>query len=388
MDIYQPSADRSEFIIARYRLRSRTTVWDAAYNIAVGQSIGNPKIRNAWETDELYHAHLCKILSFAGPSDASEGEVEIGFPARNLRWPEDGVSQLLCFLMGGHLDIDLIESCQLVDVDLSPLPGLAPKLGISGLRALTGVYGKPLLGGIVKPKTGLNPQQLLAVVRELVEGGVNFIKEDEILGDPACCPLQARVETIQPYLSGKKVVYCYCVNGDYPHCVDRARSVAAAGGNGVHANVWGGLGVYKTLRELDLPLAIHFQKSGDKIFTSTRHAHHMHWNVVCKLAVLMGVDTIHAGMWGGYSNCSEDELRQSLAILRQGNVMPALSCGMHPGIVNNVTELFGPEYIANVGGAIHGHPGGTRAGVLAMRQAIDGTFGPEYAQAVAMWGSA
>ena len=39
---------------------------------------------------------------------------------------------------------------------------------------------KPLFGAIVKPKTGITPEVLLEMVKELVEGGVNFIKEDEI----------------------------------------------------------------------------------------------------------------------------------------------------------------------------------------------------------------
>jgi ribulose 1,5-bisphosphate carboxylase large subunit-like protein len=99
----------------------------------------------------------------------------------------------------------------------------------------------------------------------------------------------------------------------------------------------------------------------------------------------MGVDTIHAGMWGGYASSQED-LSSTLEILRNRNIVPALSCGMHPGIVNKVSELFGVDYMANVGGAIHGHPGGTYAGTKAMRQAIDKEFGKEYNQAIELWG--
>jgi len=48
--------------------------------------------------------------------------------------------------------------------------------------------------------------------------------------------------------------------------------------------------------------------------------------------------------------------------------------------------MAGMDYMANVGGAVHGHPGGTIAGARAMRQAIDKTYGPEYDQAIATWG--
>lgn len=63
-----------------------------------------------------------------------------------------------------------------------------PKFGINGVREFTGAYDKPLLGGIVKPKTGITPQVLLELVKELVEGGVNFIKEDEIMANPLGMP--------------------------------------------------------------------------------------------------------------------------------------------------------------------------------------------------------
>jgi ribulose 1,5-bisphosphate carboxylase large subunit-like protein len=100
----------------------------------------------------------------------------------------------------------------------------------------------------------------------------------------------------------------------------------------------------------------------------------------------MGVDTIHAGMWGGYLSDDETELHQTLATLHGRNVLPALSCGMHPGIVNTTAEKFGTDFLANCGGAIHGHPGGTLSGALAMRQSIDKTPGPEFRAAIDKWG--
>jgi ribulose-bisphosphate carboxylase large chain len=133
-------------------------------------------------------------------------------------------------------------------------------------------------------------------------------------------------------------------------------------------------------------LFIHFQKSGDKILTNKRHDYHISWNVICELAGMMGVDFIHAGMWGGYMNDDETQLSKTLAILRKRGVMPALSCGMHPGLIEAINSRFGVDYMANVGGAIHGHPGGSLSGSMAMRQAIDGEHRQEYEQAIKKWG--
>jgi len=59
---------------------------------------------------------------------------------------------------------------------------------------------------------------------------------------------------------------------------------------------------------------------------------------------------------------------------------------MNPGLVQANARRFGCDFIANVGGAIHGHPGGTLAGAIAMRQAIDGKHGEEYLAAISKWG--
>jgi len=107
--------------------------------------------------------------------------------------------------------------------------------------------------------------------------------------------------------------------------------------------------------------------------------------VICKLAGMMGVDFIHAGMIGGYYKWDERETLDAVTILNSLNVMPALSCGFHPGLTNEVTEKLGINYMANVGGAIHGHPNGTTAGAKAMRQSIDKTHSDEYKIATNKW---
>ena len=378
------------FFKVRYFLRSTVSLFDAAENVAIGQSVGNPKVRNGWETPELWEKAGCRIEGDTNwMKTVKEGEVTIAFPCVNIDFVGDGISQLLCQTMGGQLDIDTIRDCHLLDLELPEEVEkkyfLGPKFGIEGIRKFTGATDKPLLGGIVKPKVGLNSATLLEVVKQMVEGGVNFIKEDEIMANPSSCPLEERVPLICNYLKGKNVVYCFCINGDADVVLERAKYVAAQGGNGVHVNFWSGLGIYKRLRELDLPLFIHYQKSGISILTDKRNPFHVEWTVVCKLAGLCGVDFIHAGMIGGYSDNGKDEMLEVLKVLHKYRVMPALSCGMHPGLVEAIRNEIGIDWMANCGGAIHGHPQGTFAGAKAMRQSIDRTGGAEYESSLTKW---
>jgi ribulose-bisphosphate carboxylase large chain len=374
IDIMQDSKDLDNYFYVKYWVKSATTVQDAAFDIAVGQSIGNPSKRSVWETPEMIERFCCKILR--GPDlDKSEGFVEVAFPLVNIDWTTDGMAQLVCTIAGGNADIDRILRFRAMRIEFNDefinKTFNRPKFGLSGFRELTGRYNKPLFGGIVKPKTGITPHQLLEITKQLVDGGVDFIKEDEIMANPAVCRLEDRVELISNYIRDTKVVYCFCINADPVHVVPRARFVAENGGRGVHINVWSGLGSYKSIRDADLPLYIHYQKSGDKLFTHKDNPFSVSWQLLCQLATYCGVDTIHAGMWGGYLSDPEDELRETMKILTDGNVTPALSCGLTADLIQPIVDKFGTNWLANSGGGIHSDPGGTMAGARKIRNAVD-----------------
>lgn len=375
IDLVRDQRDLATYFYVTYDVESTVSVYDAAWNIAVGQSIGNPSKRSIWETDEMIENHCCKIQRSAD-FDKKKGQVVIGFPNANIDWATDGIAHLLCMIQGGQVDIDSIKRCRVVDIDIHPqiidTHFKRPAHGITGMREFTGVYEKPLFGGIIKPKTGVTPYTLLEMTKQLVDGGVNFIKEDEIMSNPAVCRLEDRVELISNYIQDKRVVYCFCINSDPAHIESRAKFVAQNGGNGVHINIWSGLGSYRTIRNLDLNLFIHYQKSGDKVITGKNNPFGIEWStVICKLAAMCGVDTIHAGMWGGYLSDPEEEITAYMDVLRSANVVPALSCGMTAELIPPIVEKFGVDWMANVGGAIHGHPDGTYMGTRKIRDAID-----------------
>jgi ribulose 1,5-bisphosphate carboxylase large subunit-like protein len=394
MKFFNPDIAKEKYFIATYKIKTtpKGDLRKAAWELAIGQSVGNPNVRNQWETEEIFEMSSCVILHNENELiSKTDGIVKIGFPIINTDWEGDGISHLLCQVMGGQMDIETFDSCRLIALefpDSIKTNFLGPKYGIDGMRKFVNSYGKPFSGAIIKPKTGITPEVLLNMVKELVDGGVDFIKEDEILSNPSFCRIEKRVPLISDYLQscGRKVVYCVCINGDHDHILKRAKMVSELGGNGIHINFWSGFGVYNSVRKLDLPLFLHFQKSGDKVITDKRHAFGIDWSVICQLAGMMGVDTIHAGMWGGYLSDDINELSNVISTLHSHNVVPALSCGMHPGLVQANKNQFGNDFIANVGGAIHGHPMGTLSGAKAMRQAIDGNHDVEYHEAIKKWG--
>ncbi|MBI5804074.1 hypothetical protein HY450_02425 [Candidatus Pacearchaeota archaeon] len=387
--LFQLEVDRRSHIVATYYLESKRFL-DAVKAIAIGQSIGNPSIRTQRDSPELMKNHLAKILDTKPDLYSKQkGLVKIAFPLINFDVEKDGITQLMCALMGGQMDIDIIDSCKLIDVEL-PEEFLkffkGPKFGMNEIQRRAKAVNRPLLGGIVKPKTGINVSELKGLVQELLEGGVDFIKEDEILGNPIFCRFEERVKVVSKLVNefsereGREIFYAPCINSDYPHFLERAKFADEHGMRAVHLNIWAGLSSYRALRELDMKnVSIFFQKSGDKVITDSSHKYNVDWGVICKLARIVGCDFIHAGMWGGYLSDSKEDLMRIMHNLRSkhefdGNFNPtvsSLSCGSHPGLVNSTVKNFGTELMMNVGGAIHGHPMGTRAGARAMRQAMD-----------------
>jgi ribulose-bisphosphate carboxylase large chain len=343
----------------------------------------------------MFLDHSCLILAEEPQLlQRKDGKVRIAFPTANINFEEDGVSQILCYVAGGQVDILEIQKCHVLNITLPDWLekefSLKPAYGIDGFRKFNGVENKPFFGGIIKPKVGMSPEILLGAVKEMVESGVNFIKEDELLANPSHCPLESRVPLISSWLreNAPNVIYAFCINGDSPYALQRANFVSENGGNAIHINVWSGLGIYRAIRKQNPNLWIHFQKSGDKFFTDRRAPFHIYWPVICKIAGWSGADSIHAGMIGGYMNQDDEELREALVTLWHYNIVPALSCGMHPGLVDFVNKsLDSVDWMANVGGAMHGHPQGTLAGGKAMIQAINGeTDGKEYLAAIEKWG--
>lgn len=395
--IFQKESEinKDNYFIVDYFLEAKTSLREAAWNLAIGQSIGNPSNRSVWETEQMFIDHSCLILADEEEfKQIKSGKVRIAFPLANLNLDEDGVSQILCHVAGGQVDILEVQKCQVLDITLPEHVEkeftLKPAYGIDGFRKFNGVEQKPFFGGIIKPKVGMSPEILLEAVKEMIYGGVNFVKEDELLGNPEHCPLEQRVPLITSWLkeNAPNVIYAFCINGDSPYALERAKYVSDNGGNAIHINVWSGLGVYRAIRKQNPNLWIHFQKSGDKFFTDKRAPFHIYWPVICKIAGWSGSDSIHAGMIGGYMNQDDEELRDALKVLWHYNIVPALSCGMHPGLVDFVNQSINSvDWMANVGGAMHGHPLGTLAGGKAMIQAINGqTDQPEYLAAIDKWG--
>ena len=67
INIFRKNIDKEKYFIVTYELESETNLRDGAWQLAIGQSVGNPNVRNSWETDELFEN--CLLYTSPSPRD-------------------------------------------------------------------------------------------------------------------------------------------------------------------------------------------------------------------------------------------------------------------------------------------------------------------------------
>jgi len=212
-----------------------------------------------------------------------------------------------------------------------------------------------LFGTIVKPKSGLTLEQLMSIVEQMIDGGSDFIKEDEIMANQKYLPLEVRVDAVSQMIAEKewKGVYCYCINADPLELVENLTIIREHGGEACHINFWSGLGAYTSSHAFGL--VTHYQRSGIRILTDPRNRFSISWPVLVKLGVMAGIDTMHVGMLGGYypEGEGEEETLEAIKLCVDNDRVASLSCGMNPENARNIRAMIGNDWMANVGGWLH-----------------------------------
>ncbi len=178
----------SERIHARYWLETGGDPRRAAEAIAGEQSSGT-FLALANETPELKQRSGARIEQLHALDSADRPSLPGHYPAGSvfsrcaleLSWPIENIGpslpNLLATIAGNLFELRQVSGLRITGLSLprsfaAAYPG--PAFGIAGTRRLAGVPTGPLIGTIVKPSVGLNPEQTAAEVRKLVDGGIDF----------------------------------------------------------------------------------------------------------------------------------------------------------------------------------------------------------------------
>jgi len=309
-------------------------------------------------------------------------EVDLSWPLGNLG---PSLTNLVATVAGNLFELQQFSGLRILDIDLpdefgTHYPG--PQFGIEGTRRLSGVSEGPLIGTIVKPSVGLNAEGTASLVEVLAEGGIDFVKDDELQSDGPHCRFKDRARAVMAVIdrhadrTGKKVMFAFNVTGDLDEMRRRHDLVLSLGGTCIMAslNSVGLVGMIELRRHAQLP--IHAHRNGWGYLS--RHPQ-LGWSYPAwsKLWRLAGADHMHVnGLRNKFSEPDDSVIRSAKSLLtpmfdaKPCISMPVFSSGQTVAQAGDTfVELGSADLIYAAGGGIMAHPDGVAAGVGALRQA-------------------
>ena len=386
------TANGGEYTIATYfvELKPRTDIMKFAEALAIEQTTGT-WLEVPEETPDLRSKHCGKVCGvwevpayeFELPNDIETRKyvLQIAYPEINFG---SQVPMLLSTVIG---NISMSGRLKLIDLKFSDkfLNGFkGPKFGIEGVRKILNVHDRPLLNNMIKPCTGYTPDVGAKLFYKAASGGVDIVKDDELISDPVYNRMEDRVKLYmekekQVYEeTGERTLYTVNITNTAQKAIDNAKRAIDLGANALMINyLTCGYSVLQALSEdpeITVPILAHLDFAGT-MYESHFSGLSSHL-VLGKLVRLAGADLIiYPSPYGKFKFFREKHLQIANALTYQmgelKRIFPGPGGGINNGVVHTLVEDMGMDCIVACGGAVHGHPMGPVAGGKALRQVID-----------------
>jgi len=377
----RPEEITGDYIIATYLISvpSTSDILKKAGSFAIGQTIGT-WVRIPGVTQRMIEEYQAKIVSIeVAPVEQEQlALLRIAFPAVNFA---RSISMMLTGLLGN--DVSTALRNKLLDIELT---GGAkdlfkgPQKSIEELRELTGVYDRPLVLNMIKPCVGFSPKEGAALFYKVASGGVDIIKDDELLGNTGYNAVAERVKEYTKAAqaaaenTGRQTVYLVNITDRPSRMRDNAKAAIEAGAKGCLINfVFAGADSLLDISE----------EFGDELFIM---AHYAGAGVMSSrkggiadpvlLGLLPRYAGAHAVMTMTPTPDTEYEFYKTVQAQRMplGKIKPVVTTvggGITPTNAERFTKELGNDIILGVGGAVQGHPDGASAGASAMVAAVE-----------------
>jgi ribulose 1,5-bisphosphate carboxylase large subunit-like protein len=361
----------------------------AAAAFAEGQTIGTwqpvpgitdaMRARHGGRVEEIRPLRPDEIVAGEAP-EASGWVVRIAFPTVNFgsQFP-----MLITTLTGNDPSTSI--AARLVDIDISPafaagFPG--PGAGIAGWRRITGVTDRPLVMNMIKPCTGYPPEVGAGFVADSARGGLDLIKDDELLADPSFARVGDRARAYSRALdevaaeTGHRSRYVANVTARGRDLLDTARAALDGGADALMINALaGGFDGLQTLAEARLGVPILAHSAGSETFTTATASGFGHRLLLGRLLRLAGADAVLSSTPVAPRPLSDARFAAFLDGCRDDWVglqpaMPMVGGGLRADHIGGLLATTGPDVILGIGGAIQGHPDGAAAGGRAVMDAL------------------
>jgi 2,3-diketo-5-methylthiopentyl-1-phosphate enolase len=380
-----------DYIIGKYIFNVKTDNYlKYASALAVQGSTGS-WVYLPGETIELVAKHGARVVNaFEVPdyesyedSDKLEMKrtfiVDIAFPVINFG---PSITMMINSVIG---EISYFGDIKMVDLVfpenyVKQFPG--PNFGVEKIREYLKTPERPLVCSILKPCTGLSPRQTGELFFKVASGGTDLVKDDEKIANASYNSVAARVKECMSAEkrayeeTGKHTLYSVNITDIPDRLIDNAKAAIDAGGNMLMvSHLTSGMGIIQTLAgssEFNVPIMAHPAFIG-----SVSRSHNLgissHLSLG-KLPRLCGADvSCHAISLVPLVKETPVKITAALQAPFHGlkRAWSQVGGAVHPGIVKEVINELGKDTVLGAGGGVHAHPMGPKAGVMAIRQAID-----------------
>jgi ribulose-bisphosphate carboxylase large chain len=380
-------------IFATYLIETPMAIEKAAEALAGEQSSGT-FVAVPGETQELKQRFAARVEKISpleisnqpalpggrgGSGKFQRAQVAISWPVENMG---ANLPTLVSTIQGNLYELSQFTGLKLLDLEVPASFAKqfrGPKFGVAGCRKLTGVQNRPLIGTIIKPSIGLSPAQTAELVKTLVEAGIDFIKDDELMANPTHSPFDDRVDAVQRIINshadrtGKKVMYAFNVSDELDAMQRHYEKIVKAGGTCAMISI-NSVGLAGAKKICDLgALAIHGHRNGWGMLN--RHPYlGVEFPAYQKIWRLAGVDQLHVNGIANKFWESDDSVVRSIESCLNPlpgdiSILPVVSSGQWGGQAPETyrrTRTVDLLYLA--GGGILAHPDGAAAGVNSLRK--------------------
>ena len=344
------------------------------------------------ETDAVKQrvgANVVSVVPSATVASKSEPSPGGSSAVVTIEWPLDNIGPSLPNLMatvaGNLFELRALDGLRVLDIRLPRAFADAydgPRFSVSGTRALAGVDSDPLIGTIVKPSIALTTDETAALVKELCEAGIDFIKDDELQSDGPESSFSERAHGVMAVINdhadrtGKKVMYAFNITGDLDQMMTRHELVVALGGTCVMASInsVGLVGMIELGRHTEVPIHAHRNGWGYLSRGPAFGWSYVAWQKIWRLA---GADHLHVnGIDSKFAETNKSVVASAIECLTPlfddapYLAMPVFSSGQtvyQPAAT--YAAIGSTDLIFAAGGGVMAHPNGPRAGVESLRAA-------------------
>ncbi len=401
---WQPDLDRSDYVFATYLLETPIDPELAAVAIAKEQSMATLRLSaRGFESSAAMAARLVGVEVHGGVVD----RLLPGYKLTTEVYPDSGINgtmhrlsatiayplpilsgsiiQLWNVVFGEIPRLGFLNAVRLVDLQMPPafLAGFTgPRHGIPGLRMRTSAGGRPLLCRSCRPALGLSVAAMNAINEQVLSGGFDAVKDDELTVAASHDAYRDRLRTLAATTRaveqrcGEKKLYFANVISDPDVSVEQLRIAEAAGVDGIIiAPAIQGLASARWFtRHSELPILAH--NTVDDVFT--RHPRFgVSSAVYLRLLRVSGADLVFLPGNFGTGNEHPAEITGAVAACLEplGHIAPCwpiIAGGKRAEKLQDYVRQIGSrDFMVIAATAVDEHAGGLAAGARTFREGCD-----------------